>query len=255
MNPLRPYLIAARNCVPAKIRRLAARAGEYVGAADGDSFPNPESSFRRLKGLGVSVDKAIDFGAYEGTWTRTLREIFPRAEVLMVEAQASKAAPLKKLADASAGKVELMNALLAAEAGKEVTFFEMETGSSVFEEASDFPRQAVVHRTETLDRLVASRPRFKSVDLLKLDVQGYELEILNGGRETLSAAQFVLLEVSLLGINKSAPLFADVISYMKAAGFVAFDLCGYGFATGRRLWQVDMMFINTGHPLATVDRL
>ena len=57
-------------------------------------------------------------------------------------------------------------------------------------------------------------PAFRRVQLLKLDVQGYELEVLKGADGLLSAAEVVLLEASLIPVNKGCPLIADVIRFM-----------------------------------------
>ena len=60
--------------------------------------------------------------------------------------------------------------------------------------------------------------------LLKLDVQGFELEVLRGSRIALDAAEFVLLEVSTLNYNRGAPLVAEVLDFMNQRGFVLFDI-------------------------------
>ena len=53
-----------------------------------------------------------------------------------------------------------------------------------------------------------SKPEF-----IKLDVQGYELAVLDGGQRVLKSAEVVLMEVNLLEILEGAPLFHDVVSY------------------------------------------
>ena len=80
--------------------------------------------------------------------------------------------------------------------------------------------------------------------LLKLDVQGYEIEVLKGGARALAEAEAFLLEVPLLQYNEGAPLFAEVVEFMKDAGFVAFDICGQvRRETDGALFQVDILFV------------
>src|SRR2546422_465251 len=79
---------------------------------------------------------------------------------------------------------------------------------------------------------------------LKLDVQGYELEVLRGAERTLTATDVVLMEVSLLQYNAGAPLFAEVTAFMKAIGFVVYDICGQlRRAADEALFQADLLFV------------
>lgn len=62
-------------------------------------------------------------------------------------------------------------------------------------------------------------------DLLKLDVQGAELDILQQMRpEHWSSLLAVQAEVSFVEFYKKQPLFADVDAFMRSKGFVLFDL-------------------------------
>jgi protein O-GlcNAc transferase len=61
-------------------------------------------------------------------------------------------------------------------------------------------------------------------DFIKADVQGYELEVLRGGTETLSAAIGCELEVSFIELYKNQPLFAEIDQWMRSKGFFLADL-------------------------------
>lgn len=79
---------------------------------------------------------------------------------------------------------------------------EMETGSSVLEESSPYNRNYVEKELVTLDSLVVRYPDFKKLDFLKIDVQEYELEVVKGASRLLAKTEFVLMEVSLIPVNK-----------------------------------------------------
>jgi hypothetical protein len=80
--------------------------------------------------------------------------------------------------------------------------------------------------------------------LLKVDVQGYEIAVLQGGSQTLEGAEVLVLEVSLLEYNVGSPLFADVVDWMRNAGFFVYDICGYARReSDDALFQVDLMFV------------
>ena len=92
----------------------------------------------------------------------------------------------------------------------------------------------------TLDSLVADH-RFGSPDLLKLDVQGYELEVLKGATAVLASQPLVLLEVSLLEYNSGAPLAHDVVAWLAARQYrivEVFDLSRRGDV----MVQMDLLF-------------
>lgn len=106
----------------------------------------------------------------------------------------------------------------------------------------------------TLDALVKNSI-FACPDLIKLDVQGYEIEVLKGGIETLASGTGVLMEVNLIDINKGAPLFHDAVAFMADRGFRVYDICSFGCRPyDRALWQVDVIFVNSSSPLVSSKR-
>ena len=166
----------------------------------------------------------------------------------MVEPNALHANALQTLARALNATVS--HELLGAEDGREVDFHLMEgssaTGSSVLPERSDVARTVERRRLRTLDSLLAGEP----ADLLKIDVQGYELQILEGAARSLTTAKAVILETSLIEINEGCPLLHEVVAYMHERGFVVFDM----LETHRRradaaLLQIDFLFCPIASPL------
>lgn len=61
-------------------------------------------------------------------------------------------------------------------------------------------------------------------DFLKIDVQGYELEVLQGAEKALEKSCGCELEVSFIEIYRDQPLFAEIDSFMRARGFFLADL-------------------------------
>jgi len=90
--------------------------------------------------------------------------------------------------------------------------------------------------------LLAVREKLPPPDLLKLDVQGYELEVLRGGEACLRHARAVLCEVSFKTSYSGQPLFADVVSFLNERGFTLHGL-GESTALGAPLVQTDALFV------------
>jgi len=119
----------------------------------------------------------------------------------------------------------------------------METGSSVFEELSYANRNYVEKKLITLDSLLERYPEFRNLDFLKLDVQGYEINVLQGASALLNLTEFVLLETSLISRNKGCPLFYEVIQFMNAKNFRLLDFCSQHRTKDGVLRQTDLLFI------------
>lgn len=203
-----------------------------------------EEAYRRLVQKGYRPRGIIDVGAYHGDWTRLARRVFGAVPTLMIEAQPGKAEALQRMCQEP--DLQFASAVLGASAGKQVTFYEMETGSSMLPERSNVDRVERKLVTRTLDEVAQAIP---GPVFLKIDVQGAEIEVLEGGEATLGRADLVQLEVALLPYNEGAPTFLDVVGYMDAKGFVPYDISGLTRPTGVDLVQVDIIFAPRGSPL------
>lgn len=195
------------------------------------------AAYRRLAERGFRPDAIVDVGAYEGNWTRRAREIFGDVATVMVEPQSAKHDGLRKLCD-QLPRTDLAGYVLAAEAGREVIFYEMETGSSLMPERSDVPRVERRHTTQTLDAIAPVGSNL----FVKIDAQGAELEILAGGEQTLERAALVQLEVAVADYNEGAPTMAEVLRFMDERGFAVIDVAGHTRLQGH-LVQLDLLFV------------
>jgi len=74
-----------------------------------------------------------------------------------------------------------------------------------------------------------------SIGFMKLDVEGAELSILKGAKETLGKTVFGLsIEVEFYPCHEGQPLFSDVDAFVRSLGFVLFDLSIYRH--NRKVW-------------------
>lgn len=197
------------------LRRIIGRGGASA------PFGSEVSTYRRLRSRGLEPAAIVDVGAYEGGWTRAVLTVWPDLPTLMVEPQTAKAVYLDAVCR-DLPNVQYHQALLAAEAGRDVIFYEMETGSSLYPENSNAPRRMASLTTTTLD-VVAAQFAFEGI-FLKIDVQGAELDVLRGAKETLARTAAVQLEVPFMRYNSGAPSFLDVIHFMDERGFSPLEI-------------------------------
>ena len=198
----------------------------------------------RLKSLGFAPGAIYDVGAYRGGWTRLAAEVFPAAQFVLFEANSDHAGELT-----ASGRRHFIAALGAQDGGARAFHVPRQgdvTGASLFVEntAHYAGSNLQVREVETvrLDTLVA-RERLPAPDLIKLDVQGAELEVLAGAGESLRNASVLIVEVSLVDYNKSAPLIAEVIAAVDRAGFRCADLCEVHRTEGGFVLQLDLLFV------------
>lgn len=220
------------------LKRLLARLGPID-----DHFGREREAYERVRKRGFRPGGIIDVGAYEGHWTRQARDIFGEVPVVMVEPQAAKLPLLEQVCRELPG-VTLAPHVLAARAGETVTFYEMETGSSLMPERSDAPRQEVRHTTQVLDAIAPPGAEL----FLKIDAQGAELEILKGGETTLGRCGLVQLEAAVARYNEGAPSMREVLGFMEDRGFRMFDIAGRSRIQDQ-LVQIDLLFAPQGSPL------
>jgi FkbM family methyltransferase len=207
-------------------------------------LPVPAVVLAALRDKGFRPKRVLDIGAYEGGFTRLVKQIWPETSVLMFEPNLAKASILQTVGRKLG--VDYSDKLLGAKDGDEVTFNLLETGSGIFNEKSDVERTTETRKLSSLDSVAGPVP----ANFLKIDTQGYELEVLRGAERVLSQAEVVLLEISLIEINDGAPIVDEVIAFMKKAGFVLYDICEFHRRSmDKALWQIDGLFVRINSPL------
>ena len=217
-------------------------------------LPSMDWSLRHLRQRGLRPAAVVDIGAFRGEWTQMAQAVFPEAQFLMVEAQPSQQPTLEAVARTLGRNVAVRIALLGPESREAATLHQYDhaaTAASVLSDPRSSHSRSITCPMVTLDQLLADAG-FPAVGLLKLDVQGFELEVLKGARQTLEQAEAILLEVSLIALYQNNPLLHEVTAFMHDRGFCTYDVC----SLVRRplddaLCQTDLLFLREASPLRT----
>jgi FkbM family methyltransferase len=215
--------------------------------------PDSDTCLAAMKRRGFHPKTAIDVGAYAGEWTISLRHLFPDTRVLMIEPQASQRERLEALTQVHDG-VEFARALLGPAAADRVTFYQTETGRSVLRDPGNAGAQSAAVKMTTLDAVVRTTP-FGRADFLKLDVQGYELEVLKGAEQVLASVEAVMMEVNPIEVCEGAPVAYEAVAFMAVRGFRVYDFCTlFRRPSDYALWQTAMVFVRATSPLMGYTR-
>ena len=178
----------------------------------------------KLKDSGFEPKVIYDIGACVLHWTNEAQRIWPNAEYVVFEAMDSSEFLYKERG------LKYHMGVLSDTSGKEVDFYQNDyhpAGNSYYQENPEVNPEAPEYfneshrrrlRTVTLDA-VSRLKAFPKPDLIKMDVQGAELDVLKGAMETLTTVKHVILELQVVEYNKGAPLKDVVIKYMDEQGF------------------------------------
>jgi FkbM family methyltransferase len=192
--------------------------------------------------MGARPETVIDAGAAYGDWSRSASQVFPSARFLLVEPLVEFAPFLETLARELQQAVVIESALGGSVRNQTMRVHHDLVGSSL----KDEPHVAAIDRSvsmTTIDELIRDREA-KAPYLIKLDVQGAELDVLAGATDALSHAELVLLEALFFPFYEEAGDFGEIVTMMLSKGFVVFDIVDLGYRPiDGALAQADVAFV------------
>lgn len=87
-----------------------------------------------------------------------------------------------------------------------------------------------------------SRHDVPKIDLLKLDVQGFELEVLRGAEEILPRIDWIYTEAQFQELYRGGPLFTDLFEHLHQHHFELIEMSSFRADDQGRLMEADMLF-------------
>jgi FkbM family methyltransferase len=207
----------------------------------------PSGSLGQLAERGFRSATVVDIRTYDGQWTHSAKALFPAARFVMVDALPGKEEELRRVAETfPIGQAEVLMALLGAEQRQRGPFYAMETGFSVYEEQTTFPRQAIELPMTRLDKLVTA---LAAPALMNIDIQDAELDVLAGVGALIEAIEVPILECAIPGHNKGAPQLTEVLISLDKVRFLPYDIADLIRGLGGILFHFDTVFVRQGNPL------
>jgi FkbM family methyltransferase len=232
------------------VRRIVKRAGRRAGMDIQRLGLHSQPELRRAQLLaGGNFTVVVDVGANRGDYGRQIRQCGYRKRIVSFEplpepfsrlqARASTDAlwDCRQLALGTESATRRLN--VAANNGASSSFFDMSADLQIIdksvryvgcEEVQVCPLDAVA------DELIGPSDRV----WLKIDVQGYELQVLEGARRAVEKVDGLEIEMSLVPLYDGQPLMHDVLDVVRANGFELIDLApAYRDPESGRVLQID----------------
>jgi FkbM family methyltransferase len=168
-----------------------------------------------MKARGLHCTQIVDIGANAGHWSRMAKGVFPDAAFCLIEPQEEMRPQLEALC-ANHPRMQFHLAAAGPTEGKmTLTVWDDLLGSSLLPVAD---AQALAEGTQrevpilTIDTMLAGGS-LQMPQLIKLDIQGFELEALKGAETTFGHTEAYILEVSLFAFEDGPqmPQLIDVV--------------------------------------------
>ena len=198
-----------------------------------------------VKALGFNPFTILDIGAHTGQFYNWAHSTWPDAIIWMVEASDIHESVLKSISE------NYIIAMLGNENKENVNFYTRSDKPST-QGAGYYEEVGYEHLCMTMKKSMKKLDDIFNADtefsLIKIDTQGAEKDIIEGGRILCKKASVIILEVSYVNTNLGAPLAEEVISFMHDFGFAG-ELCLGEHYSRESQWagqivQRDLAFFN-----------
>lgn len=95
----------------------------------------------------------------------------------------------------------------------------------------------------TLDNLLATQ-KWQDDLWLKIDVQGFEREVLQGANETLKRAKVVQIELAVTPSYEQSPYLEEIIAKLRSSGFVLYSIMsGFRNYNTGQMYEMEGFFV------------
>ena len=176
---------------------------------------------------GYNFATVLDVGANIGQFALAAHEVWPEARIYSFE-------PLPDCYEQMLVRLERVKAFAGFNVGLGGERGSLTFERSSFSPSSSFRKMASTHKTEfpftrecervsvKVERLddVAAGLKLENPILLKIDVQGFEDQVLRGGEAMLRRVEMIVVESSFEVLYEGQPLFDDIYRGLTERGFI-----------------------------------
>ena len=231
------------------IRMLVRKAG--IDVARYNPIQSEEARLARMLEY-HEIDAVIDVGANNGGYGRLLRSLGYAGHILSFEPLSAEHARLLIAVSGDANWHVAPRCCLGDETKEiDINIAGNSASSSILPMTSAHEESAPTSRCIATERVSLRRLddiQHRVIDesnsiLLKVDTQGYELQVLNGARKLLDRVKGLQLELSAVELYRGQTLYREVIDWVERHGFDLWGLIpGFRDPSSGRMLQMDGIF-------------
>lgn len=234
------------------LRKALNRLGIVAFKRSSRVYVPENESYRIISGLAGRADPVvIDGGAHLGDMVENFGALLPGAEFHCFEPDPSLGRELERRF-AGNPRVHVVQAALGDVSEKANFNINLSRPTSSLLPASESLQPDLKHLCQLAEQVEVDVTTIDEycrlnaigrVDVIKLDLQGYDYLALKGAIATLEKAKVILVEVLFQEFYQRCHLFPDILDLMLDRGFDLYTLCGLHYGNHDELLWADAIFV------------
>ncbi len=222
------------------------RAFDFLGFQISRSWNTPvgdmKSFIQDVKKRGLTATNILDVGAYEGWFSEQISLVYPDSFFYLIEPLEEMQSHMVDFCKRHEQSKYFKHAVGSSNTVKTLRVADDLACSSLFEVQSRNEKGQEVS-VITVDSLIKDN-QIQIPEIVKIDVQGYELEVLKGAYELYGKTELFIIEVSLQKKEEHFPLIGDIIAFMSNQNYVVYDFAGFlRHPKDGSLFECDLCFV------------
>jgi FkbM family methyltransferase len=234
-----------------QIRTELVQMAEDYPSVINNGYLHLEKTIELAHFFGLGPDNAIvDIGGADGNTSIIFSKAFGKANIYVFEPIESAYSVLRENVKDYPNIIAVNKGLGSREGRLNIHLAKRTTASSLFQMekqiADPFFSENLTEKgveeveISTLDKEL---PADIQVNIIKIDVQGYELEVLRGGMQTLKRTDIVLLEMQNHKLYRDAPEYYDLDKFLRENDFSLYDIVP-SIKLSKKLYEWDSIYVN-----------
>ncbi len=216
-------------------------------------FKNEISDLKYIvKNLNINVHTIFDVGANVGNTVKIFNSIFPESSIHAFEPNPSVFDKLQKNCN-HIKNLKLNNIGVGNKEGVLKLNRHVNSGATSFKNPNNITNpnysKNIVDQIEvpiqTLHNYTKDH-QIKSVDLLKIDVEGFEQEVLEGisSNYLQDNIQLIMIESNLIEKMMDQALIENIIDFLRKHNFTLYNIYTQQESKNKQLFIVNLIFVN-----------
>ena len=198
----------------------------------------------------LEFNTVLDIGSNKGQFILLVEKLFENDKFFYSFEPINEVLKKQKKFFSSKKNIIFFNFALGKESETKIFNITKRIDSSSFLEINDLVKNTDYLIKEkrsieirALDKIIKGENLIKPI-LIKIDVQGYEFEVLKGAGNILRQTKYIIIEVSENEIYKGQSLTNEIINYLENFNFSSTNETEFYQIPGTKFKQKDILFIN-----------